>query len=213
MNESQRSNDARSPITYIAVLVVSVVGLSLSVYAIRNRSAGSSQTGAQLNENPVSKTSANDVRSGIEKISFVRGGWIYVKDIVGGTETRLIQGLSPQLSPTGETLVFISVKENQGIMDRIFPQAGQLRLMNLKTRQIHDFESLRDSRVGDPIWSNDGTKIAVTVDKGDSKTPSIAVLNSTGNLEKLISTVSSTVGMVSTLTHGSRVILRSCSIH
>jgi Tol biopolymer transport system component len=169
----------------LAVFAAGILVLPIWISAMRKR-VGYLSSSAQINSQ--SKDGTSRTQSTVEKICFGRGAWIYLANLVSGREERLIEGVSPHLSPTGESVVFISIKENEEIMNRVVPPAGRLRVLDLRTKEIRDFKDLRDSRVGDPIWSNDGTKIAVTIGGSDRKGPSIAVLDSgTGDLKKEIS--------------------------
>jgi Tol biopolymer transport system component len=79
------------------------------------------------------------------------------------------------------------VKENEGIMNRIFPPPGRLTLLDLRTKQIRNIKAMRDSQIGGPIWSNSGLKIAVTRSTSNTKEVSVTVLDPyTGALEKEI---------------------------
>ena len=170
---------------YLAVFVAGITVLPILIFAMRNEASYLSSP-PQRNANSQGQTS--DVQSQVEKICFVRGPWIYVANLVNGTEQRLVEGVSPHLSPTGESVVFISVNEHEGTMNKVFPPPGRLRVLDLRTNNIRDFKGLREYRVGDPIWSNDGTRIAVTISTNDGRVPTIAVLDSgTGELKKVIS--------------------------
>jgi hypothetical protein len=89
--------------------------------------------------------------SGVEKVCFVRGDWIYLAELGGKSETRLAQGQSPQLSPMGDSVVFISVQQGDDAMARAFPPAGRLQLLELKTMKTRNFTALDRDRIGDPI--------------------------------------------------------------
>lgn len=108
-------------------------------------------------------------------------------NLASGEEVRLVEGLSPHLSPTGESLVFVSVQENEGIMNRLSPPTGRLRLLDLRTKEIRDFKATHDRRVGDAIWSNGSLSIAFTMNSNERKGSSIGIIDShNGNLEKEI---------------------------
>jgi Tol biopolymer transport system component len=122
-----------------------------------------------------------------EKISFVRGDWIYLANVTSGQEIKLVEGQNPHLDPTGRRVVFLSVKEDEGIIHKLFPSAGRLRVLNLQSKEIRDFSALRDLRVRNPIWSNDGTRIAIAIGGTDRIGPYIGVLDpDTGTLQKKI---------------------------
>jgi len=46
----------------------------------------------------------------VHKICFLRGEWVYLANLLTGQETQIVEGLDPALSPTGEAIIFISVK-------------------------------------------------------------------------------------------------------
>jgi Tol biopolymer transport system component len=168
------------------LLATAIVGLTIVVFI-----AG--QQRVKLAGGPVQPPGNSMLReemirtSAVEKVCFVRGGWIYLAELRSKKETRLAQGVSPQLSPTGDSIVFISVQQNEDMLTKAAPPAGRFRLLNLKTMEIRDFSALDRSRTGDPIWSNNGARIAVTVAGPESKQPCIAILDSaTGNLQKQI---------------------------
>jgi hypothetical protein len=145
---------------------------------------------------------------------FLRGAWIYLMNLVSGEEVRLVEGLSPHLSPRGESVVFVSVKENEGIMNRVFPPAGRLRLLDLRTKEIRDFKATHDSRVGDAIWSNGGLRIAFTMSGNDGKDPQLGLSTLIPELwRRRFSGVVSLWMMRFTLILGHQTTARYCFIH
>mgnify|MGYP003288341451 CR=1 FL=1 len=142
-----------------------------------------------MEQNTQSTPTPGRNRSTVESICFLRGDWIYLKNLSDGTETRLTKGAGPELSPTGEHLVFHAVKDEDSITDRLIPPPGRLRILNVRTKAISEFEQFRNVRVGAATWSNDGSRLAIWTASKDRKTPSIVIFNlSARNVEKEITT-------------------------
>ena len=187
MEEYNRVRWGRFTLTCVAILVIAIVLLSISLLGRGRQIAEASKASVSTQVDSKSQDVSSHAQSSLHKICFLRGGWIYLTNLVTGEETKLVEGLSPALSPTGETIAFISVKENEGIMNRILPPPGRLTLLDVRSKKIREFKAMRDSRVGDPIWSNSGLKIAVTRSSSNTRKFSIAVFDpSTGDLEKEI---------------------------
>jgi hypothetical protein len=86
-------------------------------------------------------------------------------------------------------LVFHAVEDKDQITDRLIPPPGRLRVLDLRTKAISEFDQFRNVRVGVAIWSNGGRRLAIWTARIGQKTPSIVVLNiREGNVEKEIST-------------------------
>lgn len=129
-------------------------------------------------------SSAAGFKSG--KICFYRNHWIFLKDLATGKETKLVVGLSPQLAPSGDSVAYLSITEHEqeGIEALLQAPAGRLQVLSLRTMKSRSFESLRESRVSNPVWSGKGKLAFVRVDKGQR---SIAMLNPlTGNIDASI---------------------------
>lgn len=184
------TKSSRRTLTSLSVVAAALLFLPVFMFTMRKHTSDSIIVPSHLvgnSRSPVEEVSGGN--SGMEKICFVRGAWIYVLNLATGKETKLVEGENPQLAPRGQSIVFISVKENEGVRNRVFPPAGRLRLLDVETREIRDFSELRDVHVGDTIWSDDGSRIAFTPAIAYSDQPYIGVLNPvTGQLEKSIST-------------------------
>jgi len=171
----------------LIVLAAAILIVPVLIVAVRRErlqqpgSAVTSQSSAPLQK---------QVASGVSgaKIAFVRGGWIHLKDLSSQKETKLVQGINPGLAPSGESLLYLSITENDGIAALLVPPAGRLRLLSLRTGESRVFDSLRETIVGGAVWSEDG-KLALTILEKDHKQPAIAFFNpGTGNVEKKITT-------------------------
>lgn len=159
----------------LIVLLAVILVLATNLLTMRKQAVNSSSMTTEPSSSPSSK-SVGQSASKPHKIAFLRGPWIYVRDLNNGKETRLVEGVSPQLNWSGELLAFISVKNDEDIMTRQFPPANRFRILNLVTGQIRDFGGFR-ARTGNPVWSHDGSKIAVEVEGVKGKKPCIAVLS------------------------------------
>jgi len=93
------------------------------------------------------------------KICFARGDFIYLKELVSGKEVRLLKGQSPQISPDGKKVLFMSGESNDAI------NPWRIRLLDLASKQVREFTTLVGRDASSPRWSIDGSKIAFeTVD-------------------------------------------------
>jgi Tol biopolymer transport system component len=187
MNKSSSIRLSRPTVTLLSVVAAGILVLPVVMLTRRKQVADSSIVPETLSAKLRLREEVSRARSIMEKICFLRGGWVYLRDVPSGKDSKLVEGVSPNLAPTGESVVFISVKENEDIMNRMFPPPGRLRILNLQTNEVRDFSALRETRVGDSIWSNDGTRIAAWARGPETTGPYIAILNTkTGELEKKI---------------------------
>ncbi len=93
------------------------------------------------------------------KICFIRGDFIYLKDLVSEKEIRLIKGQSPEISPDGKKVLFMSGESDDAT------DPWRIRLLDLDSNRIQEFPNLSGQKAHSAIWSNDGSKIAFqTVD-------------------------------------------------
>jgi hypothetical protein len=69
----------------------------------------------------------------VGKICFLRNGWVFIKDLATGKETKLVEGGSARLAPTGDSIVFISITEQDPFMASLVAPPGRLRVLTLKT--------------------------------------------------------------------------------
>jgi hypothetical protein len=165
-----------SVLIWAAILSLLILVLPISFFTQRKQAESPGNNGS-MEQNTQSTPTPGRNRSTVESICFLRGDWIYLKNLSDGTETRLTKGAGPELSPTGEHLVFHAVKDEDSITDRLIPPPGRLRLLDVRTKAISEFEQLRNVRVGAAIWSNDGTRLAIWTARGDQKTPSIVIFS------------------------------------
>jgi Tol biopolymer transport system component len=171
----------------LIILIAGVVGVPVFAFTIWRHVTEPSKMQVKPSGNPMAREKLTDSDSSLEKVCFTRGAWIYLRDLVTGQETKLVEGKIPNLAPTGDAIVFLSVKENESVANSLLPPAGRLRILDLQTGKVRDFSALRNVRAVDPIWSNDGMRIAVTIGGAPSNGPYIAVLNArTGNIENKI---------------------------
>jgi Tol biopolymer transport system component len=179
----------RPAIVGLTVIAAAILILPTVMLTMRRHGAKSPITPSQVAEKSPSPKEVSRNQSSLEKICFIRGAWIWVANLATGKERRIAEGGGAQLSPAGDSLVFLSVKEkeNEDLMMRWSPPADRLRVLNLSTGAVRDFPTLREGHIGDPLWSNDGTRIAVGVSTPDSKVPSIVILNAaTGDVERKV---------------------------
>lgn len=175
------------------VLAAGILVLPLALFTVRKQMSESSMAPSMLLGDLPSPELVRPAKLGLGKICFQRGPWIYLSDLVTGQETKLVEGEGAELASTGKWLAFLDVKESEGIKNQIFPPAGRLRVLDLRTMNVRDFSTLRDTHALDPIWSNDGTKIAVTLASDELERSDIAVFDpATGESRKL--TASTDVG-------------------
>lgn len=74
---------------------------------------------------------------------------IYIADIDGANEERLVNGWHPTWSPDGTEIAFVSLAEGLDI-----------RVIDLKTRSERVLVPMEGALLHEPVWSPDGTKIA-----------------------------------------------------
>ena len=74
---------------------------------------------------------------------------IYIADIDGANEERLVNGWHPTWSPDGTEIAFVSLA---GSLD--------IRVIDLKTRLERVLVPMEQVLLHEPVWSPDGTKIA-----------------------------------------------------
>ena len=119
--------------------------------------------------------------------------WIFLKDFTTGSETRLIKGGTPDISPTGEEIAFTDghmYDLPKGFGDPV-PSAGRvdpfrIQVMDLRTRKVRDFQSLAGLRHYHPLWSPDGESIAFVFLNHDEMRADVGVMdNATGNWKKI----------------------------
>jgi len=167
----------------LSVLAVIILVLPVVLMAIRRQGSQTLVPNTPFHE-PLRERVTSNLNRG--KLCFLRDQWIYVKDLASGKETKLVEGVSPRLAPTGEYLLFLSITEKDGPLGRLVPPLGRLRLLKLQTMEISTWDSLRQARVRDAEWSSK-SKIALVVVENDRKERAIAMLDPvTGKLEKKI---------------------------
>lgn len=168
---------SRTTLKLLTVLTAGILVSPLVLFIMRKQVAESSLPASMSFVDLPSNGGVRPSNTSVEKICFQRGSWIYLADLVTGKETKLVEGIGSGLAPTGESLAFLSVEENEGITNQILPPTGRLELLNLRTNVVAGFNTLRDSRAVQPIWSNEGTRLAVTLANDESERTGIAVLD------------------------------------
>jgi len=121
----------------LACLVIFVVTIFLvSARLLGNRRPAGETSNSSVSRQMDSKSQDVTARdeAKVHKICFLRGKWVYLANLLTGQETQMVEGLNPALSPTGEAIIFISVKESEGVMNRIFPPPGRLKLLDLRSQ-------------------------------------------------------------------------------
>src|SRR6266851_5685070 len=177
---------SRPALTRLTLIAAAALILPTVVLTMRKHDVRSPIAPSQLAGNSPSPKEVSPNRSSLEKICFIRGAWIWMANLATGNERKIAEGGGAQLSPVGDSLVFVSIKEKENDdLFRWYTPADRLRVLNLSTEEVRDFPTLREGHIGDPLWSNDGTRIAVGVSTPDSKVPSIVILNAaTGDIER-----------------------------
>lgn len=90
----------------------------------------------------------------LTRICFTRGDFIYLKDLPSGQETRLVAGQSPQISPDGTKVLFMSrdVNDNAGPL--------RVKLLDLASKRVEELPSLSRLDAYNLSWSKDGRRVA-----------------------------------------------------
>lgn len=122
--------------------------LVITVFAACLRPSANSAPGVNKVEN--STISAPSLKSGLSKICFTRGDFIYLKDLRSGNETKLVPGQSPEIAPDGKKVLFVS---NEGA------GSSRVRVMDLISKRVEELVPLSKLEAYDLTWSSDGSKI------------------------------------------------------
>ncbi|HKO99204.1 MAG TPA: hypothetical protein VJU86_19550 [Pyrinomonadaceae bacterium] len=174
-------------VTQLVLLSLGTLVVAIFAFSLRAQNAESVGVRSQVSSTSSSRIEISRIQPGLERISFSRGGWIYLASVSSGQETKLVEGQNPHLDSTGRRVAFLSVEKAEGVLKQVFTPAGRLRILDLQSKEIRDFVTLRDLRVTNPIWSNDGTRIAILIGSTDTTGPSLGILDpDTGTLRNRI---------------------------
>ncbi len=128
----------------------------------------------------------------ISKVCFSRGGFIYVKDMSSGVEKRVAKGTYPSISPDGTRVAYsVDGATRAGDMTR------EIRVVDLATGRVAEFESLKRYLCYGTVWSPDSTKIAFGLFK-DSKWHAVVLDVKSSDWKILTEKVNTSTGVSST---------------
>jgi Tol biopolymer transport system component len=97
------------------------------------------------------------IPDGVKNICFVRGDFIYEIDEKNPAPRRIVRGADPSISPSGRYLVY--TVNTRGVND----PGRTLKVMDLATGKVSDFDSLKGYISWGGIWSPDESKIAFSI--------------------------------------------------
>jgi Tol biopolymer transport system component len=128
----------------------------------------------------------------ISKVCFSRGGFIYVKDMKSGIEKRIAKGTYPSISPDGSRVAYsVDGATRNGDMTR------EIRVVDLATGRVAEFESLKSYLCYGTVWSPDSTKIAFGLFK-DNRWHAVVLDVKSGDWRILTEKVNTSIGVSST---------------
>jgi Tol biopolymer transport system component len=142
------------------LLVLVMIGIGVSAFS--SCTGTISDSGPNLIGEPENITAEKNMSLN-HKLSYVREDWVYFADLATGTETRVVEGQTPDLSPDGKLIAYLATNPGESSLEKLFPRQGRLRIFNLQTHRILEFNSLERVRAFNPKWSSDGTRIAFSV--------------------------------------------------
>jgi Tol biopolymer transport system component len=194
---SRAAGIGRYTLTSTLVIAVAVVLVYVALTNGRpvDRSSQGDPKPAQSAQTPVQSLTS----PAISKICFLRHVWtnskdrywIFLKDLNSGKEVKLIEGTSPSLSPTGETVVFMVGKSDEDPLADSVPVGGRIDHWRMKVRDLRrnedlEFSTLANIRAFKPLWSSDGARIAFEFIDANTNKGGIGVLNlSTGTWQNI----------------------------
>ncbi len=138
-------------LTLAAVIATAFVVVPLA-WRTASRTNVSHESAAQIPSSRLAKT--NLPAAEVSKLSFIRGDFVYLKDLASGKETKVVKGKEAEVSPDGSKLVIRSGNFNDAA------DPSRLKLLDLTTNHIQEFPSLAGLDAYNAHWSHDGAKIA-----------------------------------------------------
>lgn len=184
MSEHLTDPTSTKPVFKLITLTVAVGGAVLVLFTtyLARLPRLDSSAGISSPSSPAAALRLKSPRSAsrASKLCFTRDDWIYLKDLKTGTETKLVEGAWPELSPDGNSIIFMSGGDTDATTK------GRMRVLDLSSLQVREFNSLADRGILIASWSHDGTRIAVEMVDSAASRLDIGVFDpATGELKNL----------------------------
>jgi hypothetical protein len=168
--------EAHKAVTAAAVSCLAITMVTVATFSLRRQSAGKPVGESALRLS----NKASSVPPSITKLCFVRGNWIYLRDLASGKESKVIEGKSPSLSPIGDALAFMSPNAGSLLANLLPPTdqiTGHMKVVNLRTKSSQLSGTFAKVRAYGPQWSGDGRRIAFEVTNDDASRLDIGVVD------------------------------------
>lgn len=146
----------------LGLAVLSVFQLNRAGRRAYSPDEQSSSLGSRASVNLLAKNETtlfhkpNQFPFGIAKIAFNRDDAVYLYNAQTRESRRIGDGYDPEISPTGDVVVFTAERDDS-LKNRT------IKLFSLQTNSTSEFQSLAKLNVRQPRWSHDGTKLAFDV--------------------------------------------------